>query len=149
MSESDSGGSDDDDQTLHVPDTRTERLENTEWCTCGLCIVMPSITECICCKEVDALNWRLHGVRCATAHDSFHTVCLHYEVLRTAVGVMNVSPGSITEPLTARLLRLAAYRQFTHWAHEMLGRGVRIVIPSCVVSAVRRAFPEESGHYVG
>ena len=48
-----------------------------------------------------------------------------------------------------RLLRLAAYRQFTHWAHEMLGRGVRIVIPSCVVSAVRRAFPEESGHYVG
>ena len=41
-------------------------------------------------------------MRCATAHDSFHTVCLHYEVLRTAVGVMNVSPGSITDPLTAR-----------------------------------------------
>ena len=44
MSESESGGSDDDDQILHVPDTRTERLENTDWCTCGLCIVMPSIT---------------------------------------------------------------------------------------------------------
>ena len=47
-----------------------------------------------------------------------------------------------------RLLRLAAYRQFTHWTHEKLGRGVRVVIPLCVVSAVRRAFPEESGHYV-
>ena len=38
-------------------------------------------------------------MRCATAHDSFHTVCLHFEVLRTAVGVMNVSPGSITDLL--------------------------------------------------
>ena len=48
-----------------------------------------------------------------------------------------------------RLLRLTAYRQFTYWAHQRLGRGVRIVVPSCIVSAVRRAFPEESGHYVG
>ena len=93
---------DDDDQTVHIPVTSMEQIENTDCCTCGLCIVIPSITECICCKEVDALNWRLHGVRCATAHDSFHTVCLHYEVLCTVIGVMNVSPGSITKPLTVR-----------------------------------------------
>jgi hypothetical protein len=62
---------------------------------------------------------------------------------------MEVAPASVTEPLSSRLLRLTAYRQFTYWAHERLGRGVRVVIPCCVVSAVRRAFPEESGHYVG
>ena len=47
-----------------------------------------------------------------------------------------------------RLLRLVAYFQFAHEKLK-LGRGVRVVIPLCVGSAVRRAFPEESGCYIG
>lgn len=48
-----------------------------------------------------------------------------------------------------RSLRLAAYRQYTWWIHGYLGRGDRRVIPSCVVSAVRREFPEPQDNYTG
>lgn len=105
-------------------------------------------------------------------HESFQPVCLNYKVLRKQwVQWMDVASSSITELLTAqvrfevtsswllvvaflilsRLLTMTAYmyRQFTHWAHETLGSGVRIVIPLCVVSAICRTFLEETGHYVG
>jgi hypothetical protein len=63
---------------------------------------MPSAVESICCQEVEALSWRLHGLTCATEHESVEPVCLDYEVLVAAMDV-NVAPGSITEPLTPRL----------------------------------------------
>ena len=44
---------------------------------------------------------------------------------------------------------MAAYRQFIHWTYSRLGRGIRRVIPSCVVAAVRREFPEADGVYTG
>ena len=48
-----------------------------------------------------------------------------------------------------RTWRVAAYRQFTWWAHGTLGKRRRRVIPSCVVKAIRAQFPEEDGLYVG
>lgn len=48
-----------------------------------------------------------------------------------------------------RTWRLAAYRQFTWWVHGILGKKRRRAIPSCVVHAIRKRFPEESGDYVG
>ena len=46
-----------------------------------------------------------------------------------------------------RTYRYAAYRQFTWWVHNRLGRCVRRVIPSCAVSRIRAEFEEESGDY--
>ena len=49
-----------------------------------------------------------------------------------------------------RTWRLAAYRQFTWWAHGVLGKKRRRIVPACVVQAIRRRFPElESRDYVG
>ena len=48
-----------------------------------------------------------------------------------------------------RACRLVAYRQFIHWTYSRLGRGMRRVIPSCVVAAVRHEFPEADGVYTG
>ena len=48
-----------------------------------------------------------------------------------------------------RKWRLAAYRQFTWWVHGVLGKKNRRVISACVVNAIRREFPEESGYYEG
>ena len=48
-----------------------------------------------------------------------------------------------------RSYRLAAYRQFIHWTYSRLGRGIRKVIPSCVVAAVRYEFPDPDGTYIG
>ena len=40
-----------------------------------------------------------------------------------------------------RSYRLAAYREFIYWTHLKLGKGIRKVIPSCIV-AIRHEFPE-------
>ena len=50
---------------------------------------------------------------------------------------------------TFRLYRLAAYRQFTYWVHNKLGRHVRQVIPSCAVNKIRETFPDATGQYRG
>ena len=54
-----------------------------------------------------------------------------------------------TRTIVDRSYRLAAYRQFIHWTYSRLGRGIRRVIPSCVVVAMRHEFPEDDGDYTG
>ena len=29
-----------------------DRLTNTSWCSCNNCILMPTLTESICCREI-------------------------------------------------------------------------------------------------
>ena len=48
-----------------------------------------------------------------------------------------------------RTYRYAAYRQFTMWIYGHLGRHIRQVVPSCVVSFIRQFYPEPSGVYTG
>lgn len=84
-----------DSDGMH-PAAGPEQLENTDWCECSSCIIMPTVVENICCQEVDALNWRLHELSCGIEHESFKLVCFDYKVLRTAVATMDVAPGSIT-----------------------------------------------------
>ncbi len=38
-------------------------------------------------------------------------------------------------------MRLAAYRQFTIWVYDRLGKHNRQVIPACVVNKIRQTFP--------
>lgn len=48
-------------------------------------------------------------------------------------------------------MRFTSYRQYTAWAHyfERLGRGVRVVIPACVVRKIREKYPDAKGEYTG
>ena len=43
----------------------------------------------------------------------------------------------------------AAYIQFCWFVLARLGRGVRRVIPSCVVTKIRAEYPSHGGQYVG
>ena len=48
-----------------------------------------------------------------------------------------------------RSYRLAAYRQFTNWTYDFLGKGNRRVVPACVVTAICLQFPEPDNLYTG
>lgn len=47
--------------------------------------------------------------------------------------------------------RLVAYRVILEWAlkGELLGKGNRRVLPSCVVTTIRNKYPSPTGQYVG
>ena len=61
-------------------------------CLCGLCEPMPTVRECLCCKEctkiVDKMNMynmNFDGdVECITTHPGFEGACLNIWALETA-----------------------------------------------------------------
>ena len=145
----------------------TERLGSTSWCECVKCSTMSSSIECQCCREMESAVKRIaenENYCCITDHEQFKIVCY------TALVMMNTVRGDpISLPLpnryviavrlplcanvlyacTCRSYRLAAYRQFIYWTHSRLGKGIRKVIPSCIVLAIRQEFPEADNVYTG
>lgn len=128
------------------------RTGNVSWCKCKACRPMDTERESLCCQEMSELNQKLDEASaiCITNVPSFDVVCKHPDVLRTALVCMHdVRSDVLPEPLKNRILRLAAYRQFTWWIHIRLGKAVRKVIPSCSVWSIRDAYPEEDNGYTG
>ncbi|XP_062588548.1 uncharacterized protein LOC134250211 [Saccostrea cucullata] len=64
------------------------RLQNTDWCTCGNCISMPTAAESVCCHEVEKIHHLFTDlnseVHCITAHPGFQPACLNTYVLQIA-----------------------------------------------------------------
>ncbi|KAM7290704.1 P2X purinoceptor 7-like isoform X2 [Ixodes scapularis] len=89
--------------------------------------------ESLCCREVDRARelCQDQGVSCITKHPWFELYCLNRPVLDLAK------------------YRYTAYHQFTWWVHKRLGRGNRVVLPSCVVCRIRQEFPSTDGTYRG
>ncbi|KAI8517616.1 hypothetical protein Bbelb_036330 [Branchiostoma belcheri] len=132
--EGDAGGAD-----AQIP-MDIERLQNVEWCSCGRCEAMPTVEESVCCQEqmrVVEKRERVPGILCITEHHGFQTVCLDEEVLETA---HNGYQDHYGEHLGNEWKRYTAYRQFVRWCYVHLGRNVRVPLPSCAVTAIRRAF---------
>ena len=101
--------------------------------------------ESRCCK--DDVPCELFDETCICLNDNFAAVCLHPEVLKATLGGLNNLRGD-RMIIENRSLRYAGYRLFTWWAHNRLGKGVRKVIPSCSVWAIRDKFPEPDKLYV-
>jgi len=117
---------------------------------------MPSGIECQCCREMEGIVERLtedrRSLQCITDHEQFKVVCLNKNVLYTVLVTMKAVRGDTlhlplanglasTYFLHCRYYRVATYRQFIYWAYHRLGRGVRIVLPSCVVLVICKEFP--------
>ena len=45
--------------------------------------------------------------------------------------------------------RYTAYRQLTRFVWGFLGKSIRVVLPACAVSSIRKTFPSEDGTYTG
>lgn len=90
-------------------------------------------------------------MQCITDLEDFPLVCLQKGVLWVALVSLNDRDGAhiprLIDIAPNITFRYAAYRQFTWFLYAKLGRGVRRVIPSCVVTATRQRFPESDGNY--
>ncbi|XP_062609448.1 P2X purinoceptor 7-like [Saccostrea cucullata] len=127
-----------------------ERGDNTNWCTCGHCDILPSQRECVCCKEFEhyAENYISSLCPCISQHSDFDMVCLNRVVLETAyVAFLRYKrkSGQAPQVLTNRQSRLMAYRQFICFVRrgQPLGKKNRVVLPACVVIKIRKAFPDD------
>ncbi|OCU00193.1 hypothetical protein XELAEV_18005967mg [Xenopus laevis] len=126
------------------------RLGNDSWCTCGHCIVMPTSEECVCCQEI--LNVVLEiteNSNCITHNQLFHTMCLAKRIADKHYIMITKQPIPEDISIHHRNLRRTAYRSFTSLIHGLLGKGVRIAIPSCAVAAVRNAYADPEENYIG
>ena len=139
-SEEESEGNDSGDEN------NTARIGNTNWCTCRCCRSMETYQESLCCKD-DVPEDILGDNICITQHEEFLIVCLNTAVLRTTLSMLNNLQGDQIQYENISY-RYAAYRQFIWWTHNRLGQGVRRVIPSCAIWAIRDMYPDPDNNYV-
>ena len=89
----------------------------------------------------NAVLWKLKrrvlvvGKGCITENDEIRTVCLNREVLKTKLFMLSNMRGD-------EINIQNSYRQYTWWIHNCLGRGVRKIIPSYAIWAIRDLYPE-------
>ncbi|XP_048732710.2 P2X purinoceptor 7-like [Ostrea edulis] len=150
---SDSDENDLESPTQHGQDdgnSADSRLNNTDWCSCGQCVPMPSAKECICCTEVKAISDLMEndGVQCITDHQGFDPVCLNTYVLATAYNQYKQQYNN--EILNApERYRYTSYRQLVRWTWGYLVKHVRVVLPACAVNQIPSRFPSPQDAYVG
>ncbi|XP_059474894.1 uncharacterized protein LOC132196344 [Neocloeon triangulifer] len=132
------------------------RVSNAHWCTCGLCIPMPTGVESLCCREVDQIMMKNASKSCITHQEDFKTAVLNLNMIKLHRHFY-VSKIKDAKEKAKWLVednanyRLFAYRVFILWLnnYEKLGHKVRKVIPSCVVHSIRLMWPSEDGIYKG
>jgi hypothetical protein len=113
---------------------------NPEWCFCGNCEQMPTQDENKCCAK--------RIMPCVTANPLFDQLVLDANVLdlqmryREDILVLEHPRNNVN-------FQHAPYRQFVLWQHGRLGKGNRVVIPSCFVLAIRARYPSPNGVYIG
>lgn len=128
------GHSPDPDRPVPPPD------ESPDWCFCGSCAPMPSQDENKCCSR--------RVMPCITNNPLFNQLVLDANVLDIAMRYRE-DILVMDHPRNNENFRHAAYRQFVLWQHGRLGRGNRVVVPSCCVIAIRARYPSPNGVYTG
>ncbi|KAK7479609.1 hypothetical protein BaRGS_00029158 [Batillaria attramentaria] len=74
------------------------------------------------------------GVECICHHPGFDAVCLNIWMLNVAYYSRH---------------RYVAYQQLTRLVWGYLGKDIRVVLPSCAVTTIRKHFPSADGIYTG
>lgn len=128
----------------------TGALHNSR-CQCGNCQRLNRVQECVCCSEIDCVVAKnneaveAEGLAeppvCITQHPGFHAVCLNRWVLQTAWYQYKQQYHEAYEGPPHKQNRHIAYRQLARWCWGILGREVRVVLPSCAVCCIRAHFP--------
>lgn len=112
---------------------------------------MTRVVECLCCSEIDCVLAKnneaveVEGLDgppvCITQHPGFSAVCLNRWVLQTAWFQYKQQYADAYEGLDHKQTRHIAYRQLARWCWELLGKQIRVVLPSCAVCCIRAHSP--------
>ena len=57
--------------------------------------------------------------------------------------------GNMCQYFFIRKYRYTAYRQFVRWCWGVLGPKIRVPLPACAVTEIRKIYPEPGGRYQG
>ena len=105
----------------------------------------------MCCSEIDRIVAKnqeaiefeglIEPPHCITQHPGFHAVCLNRWVLQTAWSQYKQQYNEPYEGPEHKKNRHIAYRQLVRWCWGILGKEVRVVLPSCAVCCIRAHFP--------
>ena len=132
--------------------------ELPEWCSCGNCSINCPLFEAVCCNNIPEVSTRLQSEGdCIIDHDFFANIVsdegLQYSRSLEAAGISNHSEKRryLSEPFAKNLRRSMAYRNFLIWINQNIpmGRGIRMVLPRCVVLKIRQLYPDQNHHYTG
>jgi len=122
----------------------------SEWCSCHHCIVMETDRECRCCSEVKQIREKCTEAAgdmvspCITKHPGFDAVALNPWVLQAAYNGYRQQYGDMQQHAVHKRYRYTAYRNVVRWCWGYIGKEVRVILPACVVVAVRSKFPSET-----
>lgn len=117
--------------------------------------------ECLCCHEVNKIRQKNQivseeenlTINCITDNPGFKAVCLNRWVLEAAWFQFQQQYGSDNNIPQHKRNRHIAYRQLVRWCWGVLGKEIRVVLPSCAVMCIRAHFPppglEEDFEFVG
>ena len=119
--------------------------------------------ECVCCKDITQIADKNRKVseeenlaeplQCITDNPGFKAVCLNRWVLEAASFQYRQEYGTANDGPEHKRNRHIAYRQLVRWCWGVLGKEIRVVLPSCAVMCIRAHFPppglEEDFEFIG
>ena len=108
--------------------------------------------ECVCCHEVPQIMSKnqqvfekencIDPITCITNNPGFKTVCLNRLVLEAAwFQYWQYYGKKDDEGPEHKRNRHIAYRQLFRWCWGVVGKEIRVVLPSCAVMCIRLYFP--------
>ena len=121
-------------------------------CSCENCQIMDREQECICCREIQEVLNKNYEVfekekpetaySCITDKPGFRAVCLGRWVLQVAWFQYKQQYGTNSfEGAEHKINRHVVYRQLVRWCWGVIGKDIRVILPSCAVSCIQAHFP--------
>ncbi|XP_071148081.1 P2X purinoceptor 7-like [Mytilus edulis] len=134
------------DDDMPLPGLETEVDDISLWCSCSRCSAMPTRRECKCCRNTNVVDSKVEeaDLKCITEHEGFQVNCLNQYVLETTYYEYVQDNGPLEDnAMIHETYRYLAYRRFVRWVWHKLRKKNRRILPSCVVTAIRGAFPSQ------
>jgi len=115
-----------------------------KWCKCGCCqeTLRQKPIEKHCCRKLKG--------PCVVEDDDLQTVVLHAAVVQASINSQRLLLAQATHSgYENRSMRHQAYGQYIAHCVGAMGAGKRIVVPACVVAAIRNKWPAPDDFYTG